>query len=74
MICGIIFPRNDISDVTGCLKLEAHNDAHVCQSSDGNYYEWEDDYNCTCGCWDEFEKTDGLEKPCVIYSKIKWKK
>lgn len=71
VLCGVIFHRpNDIDDISGCLKPFAHNDAHICKSSDGKYYEWEDDYECKCGCWDECEGSNGMEKPCAVYSEV----
>jgi hypothetical protein len=51
--CGIMFGRNDFGDVTGCLKPYAHNDFHICKTRDGRFMAWEDDYKCTCGCWNE---------------------
>lgn len=63
--CGIIFDRkDDIDDVSGCLKLIAHNDHHVCENKNGELIAWQDDYKCTCGCWEE----EG--RPCVIYWKV----
>lgn len=64
--CAIIFPRkNDIDDVSGCLKPEGHNDHHVCKNRNGELIAWQDDFECTCGCWDD---DDG--RPCGIYWKV----
>lgn len=61
-LCGITFPRNDFKDVTGCLKPLGHNDSHICKTESGQTVEWESDYKCDCGCWDE----GGIS--CVVYS------
>ena len=68
--CTILFPSDDFDDVSGCLKEECHNDSHVCKDKYGILYEWEDDYGCQCGCWDEWERSNGMSHPCMIYSKI----
>ena len=51
----------------GCLKKDAHNDAHVQQNISGKFMEWEDDYECpdseSCECWEEGD-------PCFIYGEI----
>jgi hypothetical protein len=63
--CHINFPANDFNDVSGCLKKYAHNDAHICLTNKGEYMEWEDDYECKCGCWDEWEAGDS--RVCMVY-------
>lgn len=64
--CGIISHLDDqaICDKDGCLKPDAHNDAHVFKNADGIYVEWEDDYGCKCGCW---EDEDDLLNVCKVY-------
>lgn len=65
-LCNIIFTRTmDFHDVSGCLKPAGHNDAHLCMSASGEKVEWEDDYECTCGCWNE----DPFD-PCAVYSVV----
>jgi len=66
--CYTLFPRREVKDEHGCLKDEGHNDAHVCRNSDGKLIEWEEDYECDCGCWDEWE--DDGDAPCIIYSEV----
>lgn len=61
-VCGTLFTRSDFKDASGCLKPYAHNNAHICQTESGKYVEWEDDYSCTCGCWD-----DDLNNVCKVY-------
>lgn len=68
--CGIISDIVWIGDKTGCIKPEGHNDEHICLGSDGKYYCWEDDYNCTCGCWDEWEESSGMEGVCKVYNEL----
>jgi len=65
--CGILFPsrHNDFKDESGCLKGIAHNDAHIYLAKDGKYYEWEDDYSCKCGCWD-----DDDDDVCMVYNVV----
>ena len=68
-VCGTFFPMSkfDINDGSGCLKKEGHNDAHICREKNGNYTEWEDDYECDCGCWDD---EDDLIHVCKIYNTL----
>ncbi len=63
--CGTIFPGKDFKDDSGCLKQSGHNDHHVCKTPDERLMAWEDDYDCTCGCWQE---DDG--DPCMVYWKV----
>ena len=63
--CNILFPADDFEDVSGCLKKYAHNDVHICITKKGEYMEWEDDYSCKCGCWDEWEAGDS--RVCMVY-------
>jgi hypothetical protein len=66
-LCGILFPYlHDVKDANGCIKPHAHNDAHVFKTEDGEYCEWQDDYTCTCGCWDEWEQYG--EPVCCVYT------
>jgi hypothetical protein len=68
VLCGVLFHidrKRDFEDVSGCLKPQGHNDAHICQTSSGKFMEWEDDYSCECGCWDD---DDG--KPCATYREV----
>jgi len=55
--CRILVPFEDglwtTRDVNGCIKPEGHNSAHISLLEDGRYIQWEDDYSCNCGCWDE---------------------
>lgn len=70
-VCGIM-SRDYLSghkDINGCLKPHAHNDAHVFRDQNGKLVKWEDDYNCTCGCWDEYDKGD--PDVCIIYCEVK---
>ncbi len=65
--CHTLFPRkDDVNDETGCLKENAHNDSHICQTRNGRLIEWEDDYSCKCGCWDE----DDYGSACIIYNDV----
>ena len=64
--CGILFDGGYHKDEEGCIKPHAHNDAHVFKDQKGNYIQWEDDYDCNCGCWDDAD-------PCLKYSKIDYK-
>jgi hypothetical protein len=63
--CDTIFPWADFKDISGCLKPHGHNDEHVCRTNKGELMAWQDDYECTCGCWEE---DDG--HPCMIYWKV----
>lgn len=64
-LCGILFPGSeyDFKDDTGCLKPSGHNDAHICKTPTGETVQWEDDYDCECGCWGD---DDGIV--CMLYS------
>jgi len=53
-------------DSTGCLKQDAHNDSHISITTDNRIIEWEDDYSCKCGCWDEYSA--GSDEVCRVYS------
>lgn len=66
--CGIIFSGDEFKDVSGCLKPNAHNNAHVCRIESGELMEWEDDYECKCGCWDDYEND---QEVCIIYGIVK---
>ncbi len=66
--CSVLFRRRDFKDVSGCLKPYAHNDFHVCKTDKGIFMAWEDDYNCKCGCWDEYE--DGDNEVCMLYWQV----
>lgn len=69
MTCGILFQRNspvEPKDEHGCILEDAHNSAHVFKDDQGRLIEWEDDYSCTCGCWDDAE--GGV---CMVYRVIK---
>lgn len=67
-VCGTIFTRiNDFEDHSGCLKPSGHYGAHVCRTKQGGLMQWEDDYECTCGCWDD---EDDFENCCKTYSPI----
>ena len=65
--CGALFTKHDFTDVSGCLKKYAHNDAHICKTDKGEYMEWEDDYDCKCGCWDDYENDPEV---CMVYSVV----
>lgn len=67
IVCGSIFTRTDFEDISGCLKPNGHNDYHVCKTKDGDFVAWEDDYNCKCGCWDDYEND---EEVCMVYWKV----
>lgn len=66
-ICGILFTRSDFKDESGCLKPSAHNDNHICRTTDGRLISWEDDYTCNCGCWKD---EDDLENVCKVYREV----
>lgn len=66
-VCHILFCRSEFNDITGCLKPSAHNDHHVCRTSDGRLMAWEDDYECNCGCWDDEE----YDSVCRVYWEVK---
>lgn len=68
-VCSILFPADDFTDVSGCLKKSAHNNAHICKTNKGEYMEWEDDYDCKCGCWDEWEEFGG-GTVCMTYGVV----
>lgn len=64
--CGLIFPSHgysDPKDKQGCLKPNGHLDKHLFESSDGEWVEWEENADCTCGCWED-------EEPCLVYRTI----
>jgi hypothetical protein len=67
-VCGIIYPKDEISDVTGCININC-NGEYICFDEDGIKWHWKEDYECTCGCWDEWEETNGMIKPCLLYWK-----
>lgn len=69
-ICGILAP-NYLSghvDQYGCIKECGHNDNHIFKDQNEKLVSWEDDYSCTCGCWDDYEKGDN--EVCIIYHEI----
>jgi len=66
--CNCLFPGDEIKDESGCIKEEAHNDFHICIDVNGQKWRWEDDYECDCGCWDDYEKGDC--NVCQVYGKI----
>jgi len=67
-LCGALFHRNDFRDESGCLKPNGHNDFHVCKTDKGKMMAWEDDYDCNCGCWDDYEKGDS--EVCIVYWEV----
>ena len=67
--CGIIFPYNDLQDNNGCLKQDNHYDSHVFKNNDGKLIAWQDDGECNCGCWDEYE--NGTSDVCKVYREVK---
>jgi hypothetical protein len=66
-LCNILCPIVELIDKNGCIKKEAHNDSHIFVSPDGSHIEWEDDYSCKCGCWDD---ESDLKNVCKIYKKL----
>ncbi len=64
-VCSTHFHKNDFKDVSGCLKPNGHNDFHVCRTDNGTLMAWEDDYECKCGCWDDYEEGD--DEVCMVY-------
>lgn len=64
--CNLLYPNNEFHDEDGCIKPNAHNDAHVFRNEYGVLIEWEDDYGCLedCNCWEEGGN-------CLIYREIK---
>lgn len=67
--CGILFLREHSHvDNHGCLKPHAHNDSHIFLDHAGRFIEWEDDYACKCGCWDDYDKGD--PNVCGVYQDI----
>lgn len=65
--CGTIFSRKDFIDDSGCLKPNGHNDFHVCRTESGELMAWQDDEDCTCGCWDD---EDDLNNVCKVYWRV----
>ena len=61
--CGILFPRDDFRDYTGCLKSDRHDGPHLCETNHGKV-EWEFDLECKCGC----SETDEINDVCIIYN------
>lgn len=49
-ICGIIFDQAAYlpEDVCGCHLKVGHEGPHEFKSTDGNLYQWETDFDCTC--------------------------
>lgn len=45
----------DPHDASGCLKPSGHFDHHVFRTDEGQLVAWQDDEECTCGCWDDIE-------------------
>lgn len=66
--CGILYPNHEFKDNDGCLKSDAHNNHHIFKNQNGDLIAWEDDYSCTCGCWDEWEFNSG--QVCINYKKV----
>jgi hypothetical protein len=67
--CGICYPYpNEFKGMTECIKPHAHNDFHVFRTENGGLIAWEDDDQCGCGCWDDWEKGDGLV--CTKYWQV----
>lgn len=66
--CSVLYPHSEFNDSHGCIKPYAHNDAHIFLTDDGRKIQWEDDYKCDCGCWNDFDEGDG--DVCIIYSEI----
>lgn len=68
--CGIIAHGFEpaFADENGCHKEEGHHDHHECVTTDGRKIAWEDDYNCNCGCWDDYDNDPDV---CKIYWEIK---
>lgn len=64
--CAIQFGRRDFVDVSGCLKPSCHYDHHVCRTADGRLMAWQDDGECTCGCWAE----DDYNSVCRVYWEV----
>lgn len=63
--CGIIFPYSDYHDEEGCLKQECHiDDSHVFKNEKGELIAWQDDTECNCGCWNDYERKGDV---CVVY-------
>ena len=66
--CGILFTHSfTTKDTTGCVRdgLDNH-DKHLFKDEQGRWVEWEFDYSCDCGCWDEVEHDHTAG--CIIYS------
>tara|TARA_R110000737_G_scaffold68596_5_gene96776 strand:+ start:1707 stop:1934 length:228 start_codon:yes stop_codon:yes gene_type:complete len=70
MKCGILFNYpNDMVDTTGCLKEDCHeSEGHIFRNDYGKLIYWQDDYECNCGCWDEY--LEGDEIVCGIYHEV----
>lgn len=66
--CNIIFDRSDFKDISGCLKENGHIGPHLCRNELNELVEWEFDYSCTCGCWDDDDDYNG---GCILYKIIK---
>ncbi len=70
-LCNILFCGYSASepyDESGCLKPDGHFDHHVFMSDDGKLIAWEDDEECTCGCWDNIEHDTRV---CMVYWEVK---
>ena len=70
MQCGIIIPREEeiIGDRDGkylaeCIRARYHSGPHVFLTPEGEYFEWEDDWNCDCCKPDEDDR-------CCVYREI----
>ena len=68
-ICHAIFPNKEIDDNQGCINTNC-NGNHICIDVNGIKWTWKQDDECTCGCWDEWDNSDGLESPCFIYKEL----
>lgn len=68
-VCGILFQGHEFTDTNGCIKPDAHNDFHVCLTDEGKNMAWQDDYDCKCGCWENYDNAP--DEVCKIYWEIK---
>jgi hypothetical protein len=67
--CGIVVQRreNDMGlKGTGgeCLRPMSHTDGrHLFKNPEGDYYTWEDDYDCGCCAPEEIDR-------CFVYGRV----
>ncbi len=74
MQCSTIFPRagdfesqfGSEEHLSGCILSASHAGPHVTKTVDGQFVQWESDYNCGCCGPDEDDR-------CVIFQKIEEK-